>query len=227
MNNSDQNKKYWEHLLKRKSLNDFELIVLTMGRDPEAIEYDEELNLALGGDIPEYEENSNKLFMQFKRRKDLINDWRFTPFPYLKSIDGSSSDISCFSDGDKKIDIKRFLAWYGYEKFNWEDMPEEMAEMARQLSQGITTSEAPKDIQKPLSDSHNADKNRSFDEAREQDLRLIGVLLEMLKAKTRTNHTQESITTEILEKYPVIEIKDRSIKGRFAEANNALKKLKR
>lgn len=225
MSNSDQNKIDWDYLLKRKSLNDFELIVLTMGRDPEAIEYDEELNWALGGDIPEYEENSNKLFMQFKRRKDLINDWRFESLPYLKNIDGSN--ISCFNYGNQKIDLKRFLTWYGHEKFNWENMPEEMAEMARQLSQGITTSEAPKDIQKPLSDSHNADKNRSFDEAREQDLRLIGVLLEMLKAKTRTNHTQESITTEILEKYPVIEIKDRSIKGRFAEANNALKKLKR
>jgi hypothetical protein len=49
----------------------------------------------------------------------------------------------------------------------------------------------------------------------------------MLKAKTRINHTQDSIVNEILEKYPVIEIKDRSIKGRFAEANQSLKDLKR
>ena len=189
-----------------------------MGRNPE-YEFDEELDEALNY-LPESEQINNKLFMQFKRRKDLINDWRFVSLPYLKNIDGSN--ISCFSYGHQKIDLKRFLAWYGHEKFNWENMPEEMAEMAEQLSQGITTSEAPKEAQKPL--KNNEKEHPSTKRANENELAIIGALLDLLEYGSRQYYNQTAVKAEIAQTYKILSVS--TLDKYFAEANKAFEQVK-
>jgi hypothetical protein len=107
----------WEYWLKRKALLEIEVVLLTLGFDPEVhkIDYLDSHYLvdksALKGMQKDY-----------LRRMTFIKDYRFTPYKYMAD-DGEWG--SYFSANNGSVLVKRFLLWLKNEDMGWA-LPKEL-----------------------------------------------------------------------------------------------------
>ena len=224
MSNSDQNKIDWDYWLNLNGIKDHELILLTMNIDP----HNEESDFFDGTlSLPRVDAQED-LSRVFLNRRRFLSDWRYIPYSYLPAVDGLPFKTFTHGSYNGQINLRRFLVWYIKEDKNWADMPQEMLAMAKREVQKITASEAPKEAQKPINKLDNGKEFSSTTRANENDLKLIGALLEILHTKpTKQILNQSAIVAEILEKYDYIGLKESALNLRFSNANKALAEAKK
>lgn len=106
----------WEYWLKRKVLLEIEMVLLTLGLDPENHQID-----YLGDHYLVYVSALKSMQKDYLRRMTFIIDYRFTPYEYMAN-DGEWGDY--FSANNGKVLVKRFLLWLKNEDMGWELPPE-------------------------------------------------------------------------------------------------------
>jgi hypothetical protein len=224
MSNPGQNKIDWDYWLSKNGIKDFELILLTMHIEPKS----EDADYFDGVWFLHRIEDDKDLNQVYQKRLELLNDWRYVPFDDLPAVDGLAFDT--FNHGSKhgEINLKRFLVWYTKEGKNWADMPQEMLAMAELEAQKINSKLASKEPQKPINKLDNGKEFSSTSRANENDLKLIGALLEILHTKpTKQILNQSAIVAEIVEKYDYIGLRESALNSRFSSANKALAEAKK
>ena len=108
----------WDYWLKRRAIHEIEISLLTLGLDPESYPIN-----SLAGEQWVDERDLNEKKKEFDMRRNLILDYRFKPYEYMKD-DGEWGNY--FADGyNNKILVKRFLRWLKNEDFGW-DLPKEL-----------------------------------------------------------------------------------------------------
>jgi len=106
----------WNYWLKRKSLFEIEVALLTLGIDPEKhpIDY-------LGSHYLVYQDELKGMQKDYIRRMTFIQENRFTPYEYMAN-DGESGNF--YFDTESRVRVKRFLLWLKNEDMGWELPPE-------------------------------------------------------------------------------------------------------
>jgi len=106
----------WNYWLKRKSLFEIEVALLTLGIDPEKhpIGY-------LGSHYLVYQDELKGMQKDYIRRMTFIQENRFTPYEYMAN-DGESGNF--YFDAESRVRVKRFLLWLKNEDMGWELPPE-------------------------------------------------------------------------------------------------------
>jgi len=116
----------WDYWLKRRAIHEIEISLLTLGLDPESYPIN-----SLAGEQWVDERDLNEKKKEFDMRRNLILDYRFKPYEYMKD-DGEWGDY--FADGyNNRVLVKRFLLWLKNEDFGW-DLPKEMTDFIGGLS---------------------------------------------------------------------------------------------
>ncbi|MEI6613095.1 hypothetical protein [Polynucleobacter sp.] len=106
----------WDYWLKRKSLFEIEVALLTLGIDPENHQID------YLGDHYLVDMNALKSMQKdYIRRMTFIQENRFTPYEYMAN-DGESGNF--YFDTEGRVRVKRFLLWLKNEDMGWELPPE-------------------------------------------------------------------------------------------------------
>lgn len=116
----------WNHWLKCRTLHEIEVVLLTLGFDPEnhQIGYLDGHYLVTKSVLKEKQK-------EFIKRIGFIQDYRFKSYEYMNN-DGEWGNY--FADGyNNKILVKRFLLWLKNEDFGW-DLPKEITEFISGLS---------------------------------------------------------------------------------------------
>jgi len=107
----------WEYWLKRKSLFEIEVALLTLGIDPENHQID------YLGDHYLVDMNALKSMQKdYIRRMTFIQENRFTPYEYMAN-DGESGNF--YFDTEGRVRVKRFLLWLKNEDMGW-SLPKEL-----------------------------------------------------------------------------------------------------
>jgi hypothetical protein len=106
----------WDNWLKRKSLFEIEVALLTLGLDPENHQID-----YLGDHYLVDISALKGMQKDYLRRMTFIKDYRFTPYEYMAN-DGEWGDY--FSANNGKVLVKRFLLWLKNEDMGWQLPPE-------------------------------------------------------------------------------------------------------
>ena len=107
----------WEYWLKRKSLFEIEVALLTLGIDPENHQID------YLGDHYLVDMNALKSMQKdYIRRMTFIQENRFTPYEYMAN-DGESGNF--YFDTEGRVKVKRFLLWLKNEDMGW-SLPKEL-----------------------------------------------------------------------------------------------------
>jgi hypothetical protein len=106
----------WNYWLKRKSLFEIEMVLLTLGLDPENHQID-----YLGSHYLVDVGALKGMQKDYLRRMTFIEEDRFTPYEYMVN-DGEWGDY--FSANNGKVLVKRFLLWLKNEDKGWELPPE-------------------------------------------------------------------------------------------------------
>ena len=107
----------WEYWLKRKSLFEIEVALLTLGIDPE----NHQINYL--GDHYLVDMNALKSMQKdYIRRMTFIQENRFTPYEYMAN-DGESGNF--YFDTEGRVRVKRFLLWLKNEDMGW-SLPKEL-----------------------------------------------------------------------------------------------------
>lgn len=107
----------WEYWLKRKSLFEIEVALLTLGIDPENHQID------YLGDHYLVDMNALKSIQKdYIRRMTFIQENRFTPYEYMAN-DGESGNF--YFDTEGRVRVKRFLLWLKNEDMGW-SLPKEL-----------------------------------------------------------------------------------------------------
>ena len=115
----------WDYWLKRRAIHEIEISLLTLGLDPESYPIN-----SLAGEQWVDERDLNEKKKEFDMRRNLILDYRFKPYEYMKD-DGEWGDY--FADGyNNKILVKRFLRWLKNEDMGW-DLPKELGAYIEKL----------------------------------------------------------------------------------------------
>jgi len=126
----------WNYWLKRKSLFEIEVALLTLGIDPEKhpIDY-------LGSHYLVYQDELKGMQKDYIRRMTFIQENRFTPYEYMAN-DGESGNF--YFDTEGRVRVKRFLLWLKNEDMGWTLPPE--------LQAYIETIDKPREIKptKPI-----------------------------------------------------------------------------
>lgn len=116
----------WDYWLKRRAIHEIEISLLTLGLDPESYPIN-----SLAGEQWVDERDLNEKKKEFDMRRNLILDYRFKPYEYMKD-DGEWGDY--FADGyNNNILVKRFLLWLKNENFGW-DLPPELMTSIQELN---------------------------------------------------------------------------------------------
>ena len=112
-----ENKINWNDWLKRRTLLEIEMALLTLGLNPDnfGISY-------FDGHYLEHRDLLQDLEKTFDRRMDFIRDYRFTPYEYM-SNDGVGGN--CYFSIEGSLNVKRFLLWLKNEDMGW-DLPPEL-----------------------------------------------------------------------------------------------------
>ena len=107
----------WNYWLKRKSLFEIEVALLTLGIDPEKhpIDY-------LGSHYLVYQDELKGMQKDYIRRMTFIQENRFTPYEYMAN-DGESGNF--YFDTEGRVRVKRFLLWLKNEDMGW-SLPKEL-----------------------------------------------------------------------------------------------------
>ena len=115
----------WDYWLKRRAIHEIEISLLTLGLDPESYPIN-----SLAGEQWVDERDLNEKKKEFDMRRNLILDYRFKPYEYMKD-DGEWGDY--FADGyNNKILVQRFLRWLKNEDMGW-DLPKELGAYIEKL----------------------------------------------------------------------------------------------
>jgi hypothetical protein len=107
----------WDYWLKRKSLFEIEVALLTLGLDPENHQID-----YLGDHYLVDISALKSMQKDYIKRITFIKDYRFTPYEYMAN-DGEWGDY--FSANNGKVLVKRFLLWLKNEDVGW-TLPKEL-----------------------------------------------------------------------------------------------------
>lgn len=106
----------WDYWLKRKSLLEIEMALLTLGFDPDNHQID------YLGDHSLVDISALKSMQKdYIKRMTFIKDYRFTPYEYMVN-DGEWGGY--FSANNGKVLVKRFLLWLKNEDMGWTLPPE-------------------------------------------------------------------------------------------------------
>jgi hypothetical protein len=114
----------WSYWLKRHKLEDKEILVLTMGLNPDAIDLDTySVDLHFLEDAPL---NLKGARSKYLKRKILLEEQRFERFDYFDDNDWGCY-FSATPPGAKtgKVLLKRFLLWLKNEEMGWK-LPSEL-----------------------------------------------------------------------------------------------------
>ncbi|MBT8562021.1 hypothetical protein G6717_05495 [Polynucleobacter paneuropaeus] len=115
----------WEYWLKRKSLFEIEVALLTLGIDPENHQID------YLGDHYLVDMNALKSMQKdYIRRMTFIQENRFTPYEYMAN-DGESGNF--YFDTEGRVRVKRFLLWLKNEDMGW-TLPKELQAYIEKLN---------------------------------------------------------------------------------------------
>jgi hypothetical protein len=115
----------WEYWLKRKSLFEIEVALLTLGIDPE----NHQINYL--GDHYLVDMNALKSMQKdYIRRMAFIQENRFTPYEYMAN-DGESGNF--YFDTEGRVRVKRFLLWLKNEDMGW-TLPKELQAYIEKLN---------------------------------------------------------------------------------------------
>lgn len=106
----------WDYWLKRKSLFEIEVALLTLGIDPENHQID-----YLGNHYLVDMNALKSMQKDYIRRMTFIQENRFTPYEYMAN-DGESGNF--YFDTEGRVRVKRFLLWLKNEDMGWELPPE-------------------------------------------------------------------------------------------------------
>ena len=106
----------WNHWLKRRTLLEIEMALLTLGLNPDNFQID-----CFGGHYLQNRSDLQALEKEYDKRMDLIRDYRFSRYEYM-SEDGESGNYYFNIEGSLKV--KRFLLWLKHEDMGWELPPE-------------------------------------------------------------------------------------------------------
>lgn len=109
----------WNHWFKHRTLNDWEVVALSLGINPMDIDVN-----SIGGINYIYDEIIPKHRVEYESRMRLLQDFRFKPYSYFEGDDEAGN---CFDASDskyKKVLVKRFLLWLKNEDMGWESPPE-------------------------------------------------------------------------------------------------------
>ena len=154
----------WDYWLKRKSLFEIQMVLLTLGFDPDPeihkIDY-------LDGHYLVDKSALKGMQKDYLRRMTFIKDFRFTPYEYMAD-DGEWGNY--FSANNGKVLVKRFLLWLKNEDMGW-TLPPELQAHIDGLGMSIKNSQKrlkPKEWN-PLAEQYaieilKADSNASLDE---------------------------------------------------------------
>lgn len=108
----------WEYWLKRRTLLEIEMVLLTLGLDPKNYQIDDFM-----GDHYLVDMDALKSMQKdYLRRMTFIKDYRFTLYEYMVD-DGEWGDY--FSANNGKVLVKRFLLWLKNEDMKWK-LPSEL-----------------------------------------------------------------------------------------------------
>jgi hypothetical protein len=107
----------WNHWLKRRTLFEIEMALLTLGLNPDNFEID-----YFDVHYLRYRDLLQDLEKTFDRRMDFIRDYRFTTYEYM-SDDGVGG--GCYFNTEGTLNVKRFLFWLKNEDMGW-DLPPEL-----------------------------------------------------------------------------------------------------
>ena len=135
--------------LKRRTLLEIEMALLTLGLNPDNFEID-----YFGGHYLRYRDLLQDLEKTFDRRMDFIRDYRFTPYEYM-SDDGVGG--GCYFNTEGTLNVKRFLLWLKNEDMGWDLPPELNAHIDSLSNSNKSTIDIPKDA--PKSDLISNTKN--------------------------------------------------------------------
>jgi len=115
----------WDYWLKRKSLFEIEVALLTLGIDPENHQID------YLGDHYLVDMNALKSMQKdYIRRMTFIQENRFTPYEYMAN-DGESGNF--YFDTEGRVKVKRFLLWLKNEDMGW-SLPKELQAYIEKLN---------------------------------------------------------------------------------------------
>jgi hypothetical protein len=115
----------WDYWLKRKSLFEIEVALLTLGLDPENHQID------YLGDHYLVDMNALKSMQKdYIRRMTFIQENRFTPYEYMAN-DGESGNF--YFDTEGRVRVKRFLLWLKNEDMGW-TLPKELQAYIEKLN---------------------------------------------------------------------------------------------
>jgi len=115
----------WNYWLKCRTLTEIEVVLLTLGLDPESYQ--------IGILDGHYLVNENDLKQKQKdyiRRMGIVQDYRFKSYVYMAN-DGEWGDY--FSANNQKVIVKRFFLWLKNEDMGW-DLPNELQAYIKKLN---------------------------------------------------------------------------------------------
>lgn len=107
----------WNYWLKRKKLTEIEMVLLTLGLEPENFQID-----YLGVHYLVNHDDLKSKQKNYIRRMTFVQENRFSPYGYM-GADGIAGNFYCASEG--VVWVNRFLLWLKHEDLNWE-LPSEL-----------------------------------------------------------------------------------------------------
>lgn len=155
----------WNNWFKHRTLNDWEVVALSLGINPMDIDVN-----SIGGINYIFDEILPKHRVEYESRMRLLQDFRFKPYSYFEGDDEAGN---CFDASDskfKKVLVKRFLLWLKNEDMGW-TLPPEMTkfiggllalESVKTKSKGRPKSLS-EDEEKELIKTYNQNPNLSQD----------------------------------------------------------------
>ena len=140
----------WNHWFRHRTLNDWEVVALSLGINP----MDLDIN-SIGGINYIFDEIIPKHRVEYESRVRLLQDFRFKPYSYFEGDDEAGNYFDASDSKFKKVLVKRFLFWLKNEDTGWE-LPPEMTKFISGLS--AQESVKPKSKGRPKSLSEEEEK---------------------------------------------------------------------
>ena len=100
----------WNHWFRHRTLNDWEVVALSLGINPMDIDVN-----SIGGINYIFDEIIPKHRVEYESRVRLLQDFRFKPYSYFEGDDEAGNYFDASDSKFKKVLVKRFLLWLKYE----------------------------------------------------------------------------------------------------------------
>jgi hypothetical protein len=109
----------WNHWFRHRTLNDWEVVALSLGINPMDIDVN-----SIGGINYIFDEIIPKHRVEYESRVRLLQDFRFKPYSYFEGDDEAGNYFDASDSRLKKVLVKRFLLWLKNEDMGWKLPPE-------------------------------------------------------------------------------------------------------